>query len=74
MVLSGDSGRDNLPFKVTDRKGGWTISEITDKQLVAFKVVAKLSGGSGQNAWQHTQLFRQSLNEAQNLFDVCFYF
>ena len=53
----------NRPFKVMARNGVFELCEITDQELVFFKVRAELSGGSGQNAWQHTQLFRQNLND-----------
>ncbi|EDW77224.1 uncharacterized protein Dwil_GK22046 [Drosophila willistoni] len=35
-----------------------------------FEIVAKLSGGKGDVAWQHTQLFRQSLNSREFPFDL----
>ncbi|XP_033020964.1 peptide-N(4)-(N-acetyl-beta-glucosaminyl)asparagine amidase isoform X2 [Lacerta agilis] len=41
------------------------ISNVTDVILEA-----ELSGGDGDIAWQHTQLFRQSLNEAEDCFEI----
>ncbi|XP_034651227.1 peptide-N(4)-(N-acetyl-beta-glucosaminyl)asparagine amidase [Drosophila subobscura] len=35
-----------------------------------FQVVAKLTGGKGDVAWQHTQLFRQSLSSKDYPFDL----
>lgn len=35
-----------------------------------FEIKAVLSGGKGDIAWQHAQLFRQSLNQAESLFDL----
>lgn len=42
--------------------------------LRAVRVRADLSLGSGDCAWQHTQMFRQSLNDDRCLFDVVFHF
>lgn len=41
----------------------------TDKvqKAVRLNVIATLSGGQGQIAWQHAQLFRQSLENAEKL-------
>uniref|UniRef100_A0A034V3S8 Peptide-N(4)-(N-acetyl-beta-glucosaminyl)asparagine amidase n=1 Tax=Bactrocera dorsalis TaxID=27457 RepID=A0A034V3S8_BACDO len=35
-----------------------------------FEIKAVLSGGKGDVAWQHAQLFRQSLNQTESLFDL----
>lgn len=41
---------DHTNFKTQEVKGAKTIS-----------IIVNLSGGTGNNAWQHAQLFRQSL-------------
>jgi peptide-N4-(N-acetyl-beta-glucosaminyl)asparagine amidase len=44
-------------------------------KLAGIKLRAEMSKGRGENAWQHTQLFRQALNDSTNyLFDVVFNF
>lgn len=47
---------------------GCVVSTLENCQ--EFEICAKLSGGKGDVAWQHTQLFRQSLNSNENLFDL----
>ena len=53
---------------------GFECCELIPGKLINFKnanesdakgitILAFLSGGTGSNAWQHTQLFRQGLNE-----------
>ena len=43
--------------------------------IKSFKLRADLKNGSGNNAWQHTQLFRQSFNETDKyLFEIIFHF
>ncbi|XP_053965850.1 peptide-N(4)-(N-acetyl-beta-glucosaminyl)asparagine amidase [Anastrepha ludens] len=49
------------------------IADNGDANIVgasAFQIKAVLSGGKGDVAWQHAQLFRQSLNQAESLFDL----
>ncbi|KAG1674789.1 Peptide-N(4)-(N-acetyl-beta-glucosaminyl)asparagine amidase [Nymphon striatum] len=42
--------------------------ELKDKNM--FMLVAELRGGKGENAWQHTQLFRQALDSLQNTLEI----
>lgn len=48
--------------------------KVTDKdQLInasKFRLSARLSGGKGDVAWQHAQVFRQSLNDAEFPFQL----
>jgi hypothetical protein len=67
--------KSKCPFKSTAiGSGQWELNEIANEELVRFKIRADLSGGTGQNAWQHTQLFRQHLNDNKSLFSVSFQF
>jgi len=67
--------KSKCPFKSRAIDGGqWELNEIANEELVRFKIRADLSGGTGQNAWQHTQLFRQHLNDNKSLFSVSFQF
>ncbi|KAI9577872.1 hypothetical protein GQX74_011059 [Glossina fuscipes] len=44
---------------------------VTDiENCTRFEICAKLSGGKGDVAWQHKQLFRQSLNSKNYPFDL----
>ena len=68
---------EELPnnFSIKSNQKGIEISRFLRSDLVSFKIRADLSSGSGNLAWQHTQLFRQSLNDKNAfLFDVCFRF
>ena len=38
--------------------------------LDSFSVCVKMHGGKGDCAWQHTQLFRQSLSDNQHPFEL----
>ena len=70
-VELSDVQTKSLPFKmVKEASNQWKLSGLTQQGLVLIKVRADLTGGD----WQKTQLFRQSLSDDQNLFDVCFYF
>ncbi|KAJ7322491.1 hypothetical protein JRQ81_018778 [Phrynocephalus forsythii] len=61
------------------RSGNTTVEIDGDKNLRSYPDIcngtdvileAELSGGNGDIAWQHTQLFRQSLNENEDCFEV----
>ena len=55
--------------------GVYAIKFLDNVKVNAFRLRAELSKGSGENAWQHTQLFRQSLNDFDSyLFNISFYF
>lgn len=69
-----DTSNETSQFKITGTDGEWTLSDFSNEKNFAFKVKAELSGGVGHNAWQHTQLFRQSLDNNENLFEISFYF
>lgn len=43
--------------------GSFHTEEVRD--AVRLNVIATLSGGQGQEAWQHAQLFRQSLDNTE---------
>ena len=77
LKLNGDvSNQHNVPFKINKQNNNYELNSfVGNSKLSLFKIRADLSLGTGENAWQHTQLFRQSLNDQnRNSFDVCFYF
>uniref|UniRef100_A0A8D0BWR9 Peptide-N(4)-(N-acetyl-beta-glucosaminyl)asparagine amidase n=1 Tax=Salvator merianae TaxID=96440 RepID=A0A8D0BWR9_SALMN len=58
----------NTVIDVNADKSLHSYSGIANVTEVVLK--AELSGGDGQIAWQHTQLFRQSLNEDENCLEI----
>jgi peptide-N4-(N-acetyl-beta-glucosaminyl)asparagine amidase len=66
LRLIFDSNVDNKTF---------TIRPSQATNLKGFKIRIEMKHGKGDNSWQHTQLFRQSLNDNkdQYLFNVSIY-
>lgn len=65
----------NSDLSYTWTNNQFSLSLINKDSLSGLKLRAKLSKGNGQHSWQHTQLFRQSLNDTDKyLFEVSFYF
>ncbi|CAH1795770.1 unnamed protein product [Owenia fusiformis] len=54
-----------IPVAANNRK---TITEMEGKKRVTL--TAKLSGGNGDCAWQHTQLFRQPIDATETPFEL----
>jgi peptide-N4-(N-acetyl-beta-glucosaminyl)asparagine amidase len=73
LILDKSGGNSHFSFyQMGDL---FFIKIVEDVKLDGLKLRADLSKGDGDNAWQHTQLFRQSLNDHDlYLFDVCFKF
>ncbi|XP_054847912.1 LOW QUALITY PROTEIN: peptide-N(4)-(N-acetyl-beta-glucosaminyl)asparagine amidase [Eublepharis macularius] len=63
MLCSG-----NIEVDVNGDKNLHSYSDISNVTDVLLK--AELSGGDGDIAWQHTQLFRQSLNDGEDCFEI----
>ncbi len=74
LILNSDNAC-NTPFKILKLNGRYELTNFLTSKLVSFKIRADLSLGKAENAWQHTQLFRQSLNDSEiNSMEICFYF
>lgn len=58
-------GEGQIEVHVTSDNGSANIIGAS-----VFEIKAVLSGGKGDVAWQHAQLFRQSLNQTESLFDL----
>ena len=66
--LSNEKGQ-SLNIQANQYNDISSLSGSTSVQLTA-----KLSRGKGENAWQHTQLFRQDLNSHEDLLSIQVYF
>ncbi|XP_065369389.1 peptide-N(4)-(N-acetyl-beta-glucosaminyl)asparagine amidase [Calliphora vicina] len=62
-------GEARIEVLLRDSRNSNTIIN-TLENCQEFEICAKLSGGKGDVAWQHTQLFRQSLNSSEYPFDL----
>ena len=72
ISMEKESVAHNSLFRVEWANDRFKVQMSTAK---SFRLRADLSKGSGINAWQHTQLFRQSLNDTDKyLFEISFYF
>ncbi len=70
LTLEKNKVSQNLAFTANWENDHFKV--ITNK---SFRLRADLTKGNGANAWQHTQLFRQSFNDADKyLFEIIFYF
>ncbi|EDW01515.1 GH21476 [Drosophila grimshawi] len=58
-------GEGKIIVSVETNDGNQCIENASE-----FQIVAKLSGGKGDVAWQHTQLFRQGLNSREYPFEL----
>lgn len=56
-IKTYESGQIDVTFL---HKGKVLPNFQSIKNLNSFSIIVKLSGGNGDCAWQHTQLFRQS--------------
>lgn len=79
VVLTEDENISKVSNDVSIRfaNGIYSIdfSQLENADLKTLKIRAEMSLGNGENAWQHTQLFRQSLKDTNIcLFDIGFDF
>lgn len=72
--IKTDNSESTIDLKEDSGSGIFRVC-FTESNFKAFKLRAELCNGTGDCAWQHTQLFRQSLNQTdQYLFNATFYF
>lgn len=63
-------GEGQVEVELRDTQANINTIVNTLEHCQEFEICAKLSGGKGDVAWQHTQLFRQSLNSNEYPFDL----
>jgi hypothetical protein len=78
VLLEKNRSNQNSMFTVNYVNGWFRVHPQVYNNLYtinSFKLRADLCKGNGNNAWQHTQLFRQSLNDTDKYqFELVFYF
>lgn len=66
---------NNESFLLEKQNDEYNRIDLTGKDVSLLKLRVDLSMGKGANAFQHTQLFRQKINDYQNyLFEIDFTF
>ena len=78
VLLEKNRSNQNSMFTVNYVNGWFKVHPQVYNSLYtikSFKLRADLCKGSGNNSWQHTQLFRQSFNDTDKYqFELVFYF
>lgn len=75
LNLDKNVSTKNSSFKCSYKDEYFVLSRNENTNLSSIKLRADLSEGKGDCSWQHTQLFRTSLNDKDlSSFHIIFYF
>jgi peptide-N4-(N-acetyl-beta-glucosaminyl)asparagine amidase len=75
LALERGCGARNGDLSFEAMAGDFYTIHFNHKNLKGLKLRVEMTKGNGDNAWQHTQLFRQSLSDTQScLLTARFYF